>query len=193
MSPGPLPKKFGMKKRKKKASQKKTVGRPSSFKPQYVAELIKYFSKPAYSQVVKKVSEKVEIDGASQTKIIEIPQCRDDGTPVLEASDFPTMAGFAISIGVHRDTLQEWAKNYAEFSDVYKKAKDFQENYLAVNGNRGLLPPAFAIFTAKNVLGWRDKQPDEVDVVVNNHALSEEQLDNRIEELLKKSKSKKEK
>lgn len=167
---------------------KKNLGRPSSFRPEYVDELITYFSKPTYSQAVKRITETIE---SGEKKITEIPQFREDGTPVLEASDFPTMAGFAIKIGVHRDTLQEWAKNHADFSDAYKKAKDYQENFLAVNGNRGLLPPAFAIFTAKNVIQWRDKQPDEVDVVVNNHALSDEQLDNRIEALLK-SKQKKE-
>lgn len=168
---------------------KKTPGRPSSYKPEYVNDLIEYFSKPPYLQVVKKISEKIEFaPNQFKTVVHEIPQFREDGTPVYEISDFPTIAGFAIRIGVHRDTLQEWAKNFAEFSDAYKKAKDYQENYLAVNGNRSLLPPAFAIFTAKNVLGWRDKQPDEVDVVVNNHALSDEQLDHRIEALLRASK-----
>lgn len=166
---------------------KKPVGRPSGFKPEYVIELLKYFSEPPYRQVIKKISEKGE-DGS--LKVTEIPQFHEDGRPVLETSDFPTIAGFAVRIGVHRDTLQEWAKNFADFSDAYKKAKDYQENYLAINGNRDLLPQAFAIFTAKNVLGWRDKQPDEVDIVVNNHALSDEQLDNRIQILLKSKKGK---
>jgi hypothetical protein len=173
--------------RKKKHQKKKNPGRPSSFKPEYTDLLIAYFSTPPYHQVVKKITEKQE---SGESRINEVPQFRDDGTPIYEISDFPTMAGFAIKIGVHRDTLQEWAKNFAEFSDAYKKAKDYQENFLAVNGNRGLLPPAFAIFTAKNVIQWRDKQPDEVDLVINNHALSDEQLDNRIESLLKKAKKK---
>jgi hypothetical protein len=172
----------------KKKIDKKTVGRPSGYRPEYVGQLIEYFSAPPYKQLIKKITEK---DDDGKTTIKEVPMFHENGLPILEISDFPTLAGFAISIGVHRDTLQEWAKNFAEFSDAYKKAKDYQENYLAVNGNRSLLPPAFAIFTAKNVLGWRDKQPDEVDVVVNNHALSDDQLDNRIEALLKSKKKEK--
>lgn len=165
-----------------KKQKNKAPGRPSDYKSEYVKELIKYFSEPPYRQVIKKISEKIE----GELKSIEVPQFDADGRPVYEISDLPTIAGFAIKLGKHRDTLQEWAKNHADFSDAYKKAKDYQENYLAVNGNRGLLPPAFAIFTAKNILGWRDKQPDEVDVVINNHSLSDEQLDNRIQALLKK-------
>lgn len=166
-----------------KVAKKKSPGRPSGYKPEHVKKLIDYFSRAPYRQVTKKISE--------DQKVVEIPMFHEDGRPVQETSDFPTFAGFAISIGVHRDTLVEWSKNFAEFSDAYKKAKDFQENWLAVNGNRGLLPPAFAIFTAKNILGWRDKQPDEVDVVVNNHALSDDQLDNRIQALLKSKKKEK--
>lgn len=169
-------------------AKKKNPGRPSSYKQEYVGKLIEYFSQSPYKQLVKKIVEKND-DG--KTTIKEVPMVHENGLPIHEISDFPTMAGFAISIGVHRDTLQEWAKNFAEFSDAYKKAKDYQENYLAVNGNRSLLPPAFAIFTAKNVLGWRDKQPDEVDVVVNNHSLSDDQLDHRIELLLKSKKKEK--
>lgn len=171
-----------------KKIKKKGPGRPSGYKPEYVKELIEYFSISPYRQVNKKITEKLE---SGDSKVLEIAQFDESGRAINETSDFPTFAGFAISIGVHRDTLVEWSKNYAEFSDAYKKAKDYQENWLAVNGNRGLLPPAFAIFTAKNILGWRDKQPDEVDVVVNNHALSDEQLDNRIEALMKSKKKEK--
>lgn len=163
----------------------------SKYDAKFCVQMLEYFGIEPYRQVIKTVSEKIEVsEGVFQTKIIEIPQVCSAGKPVLEASDFPTFAGFACKIGVNRDTLAEWAKNFAEFSGAYKKAKDFQENWLVVNSLRGLLPPASAIFTQKNILGWRDKQPDEVDVVINNHALSDEQLDNRIEALMKSKKGK---
>lgn len=81
------------------------------------------------------------------------------------ANDFPTLAGFAIKIGVHRDTLHQWAAEHPEFSDACARAKDFQENYLMVNGLRGLVASNFAMFTAKNFLGMRDKQPGEEDQI----------------------------
>lgn len=117
------------------------LGRPTLYKPEYVEELLEYFDQEPYVEVEKTVPTK---KGPVQIN-------------VDEATDFPTLAGFAIKIGVHRDTLHEWSKKYPEFSDAYKRAKDFQENYIATNGMKGLVNPAFAIFTAKNVLGWRDK------------------------------------
>jgi hypothetical protein len=163
------------------------MSRPSKYRTEFAKQLLEYFGRPPYEQVIKKITEKSD-DGT--TRIVEIPQHHDDGRPVLHPSDIPTFAGFAILIGVHVDTLIEWTKNFAEFSEAYKQSKAHQENWLAVNLNRNLIPPAAGIFTAKNVIGWRDKQPDEVDVVINNHALSDEQLDNRIDALMKKSKKK---
>lgn len=165
-----------------KKTKKKLPGRPTEYKPEFAGLLLEYFSNPPYRQVVKKISEK---DDSGLGRVHEIPQFDEAGRPLLEISDFPTYAGFACVIGFHRETLQEWAKNFADFSDAYKKAKDYQENWLCVNSLRGLIPPASAIFTQKNVIQWRDKQPDEVDVVVNNHALSDDQLQNRIDALIK--------
>lgn len=130
--------------------KKSKAGRPTSYKPEYAEELIEYFSEPPYKETMKTVVTKLG-------DVLEVP--------TLEATDFKTLAGFAIKIGVCKDTLHEWSKVHPEFSDAYKRAKEFQENFLAVNGNKGLINPAFSIFTAKNVLKWRDKQPEEVDQV----------------------------
>ena len=139
------------------------MARPTDFKPKYTTMLIDYFSAAPYKKL----------------------------KAGLEPSDFPSLAGFAIKIGVHRDTLHEWANKFnddgslahPEFSDAYKRAKDFQENFILVNGSRGLLPTNFAIFTAINVLGFRNKAAGEADVVVNNNTfanLSDEELDKKI-------------
>tara|TARA_B100000315_G_scaffold260662_1_gene323805 strand:- start:2297 stop:2674 length:378 start_codon:yes stop_codon:yes gene_type:complete len=73
---------------------------------------------------------------------------------------------FAWLIGVDRDTLKEWANKrdedgdlvYPEFSAAYKRVTDAQERILITNGLKGGYQANFAIFTAKNVLGWRDRQ-----------------------------------
>jgi hypothetical protein len=86
--------------------------------------------------------------------------------PKENPSDLPTLAGFAIKIGVHRDTIHEWAEGkdeagklkHPEFSDAIKKAKTVQEHYLVTNGLRGNYDRTFSIFFAKNVLGWKDVQ-----------------------------------
>lgn len=159
-------------------------GRPTKFKEQYAQDLLSYFDTAPYIEKTKQV--------VSYGAVIEIA--------FNEANDFPTIAGFAISIGVHRDTLLEWSNakdekgdlKYPEFSGAYKQAIQFQERYLVVNGLKGLVNSPFAIFTAKNVLGWRDKQPGEEDkVIVNNiNDKSEAELNARLDELRKKDEAK---
>lgn len=126
------------------------MARPTKYHPKLTQALIQYFSAKPYKKATR--------------------------SKPTEANDFPTLAGFAHSIGVHRETLLEWAKpesNHPEFSDAYRAAKDYQEHFLIVNGLKGLVSSNFAIFTAKNVLGWRDKQPDEKDNLNINITLAD--------------------
>lgn len=134
-------------------AEENKLGRPTDYKPEYVEALIEYFSEPPYKEVMKKIVTK---DG----DVVEVPE--------YEATDFKSLAGFAVSIGVHRETLLNWTKQYPDFFDAYKRAKEYQENFLLINGNKELIHPAFSIFTAKNIIGYRDRQPDEVDKTVIN-------------------------
>lgn len=117
------------------------VGRPTKYKPEFAQTLLDYFLK-----------------AKPYNRILSAFGAKDD------PCDLPTLAGFAILIGVHRDTLNEWenAKDKAgkllhpEFSDAIKKAKTIQEHYLVTNALRGNYDKTFAIFFAKNVLGWKD-------------------------------------
>lgn len=139
-------------------STESNAGRPSKYKPEYTEELLEYFSDHPYSVKTKRVAVG---DGEFATVDQEVP------------NDFPTLAGFAIKIGVHRDTLHEWSEcgHYPEFSDAYKRVKDFQERYLLVNGLKGIINSAFGIFAMKNILKWRDKQPDEGPEVSNTQVM----------------------
>ena len=135
------------------------AGQPSKFKNQFTKLLLDYFSvKPYFA----------------------------DETGKLTAGDFPTLAGFAISIGVHRETLLNWTKEDREFFDAYKRAKDYQENFLVVNAMKGLIHPSFSIFTAKNILNWREKQEVELN---DSRAITilPEDLESRIEMLKSKT------
>ena len=99
-------------------------GRPTKYKQEYCQEFLDYFSIDPYRIETKQIKSK---DGSYEVEEKVI-------------NDFPTLAGFAIKIGVNRDTLLEWAnaKNedgsykHEEFSGIYKRAKDYQENFLAV-------------------------------------------------------------
>lgn len=127
-------------------------GRPSKYEDRFVQELIDFFNVEPYKEVTvldKNGGEKVQ----------------------LVPNKFPTLARFACNIGVCRDTLYEWstAKDakgnliHEDFSYAYKRAKDYQEAILAEGALVGSYNSTFAIFTAKNVLGWRDKSEEEND------------------------------
>lgn len=131
--------------------EKRPVGRPSSFKEEYAEDLIRFFDTSVYT-IVEHTDEK----GNKHTEKVLNP--------------FPTLARFATKVGVTRETLHEWAtaKNdngelkHPEFAYAYKRAKDFQEALLVEGAIGGMYQANFSIFTAKNVLGWRDKVEQEI-------------------------------
>lgn len=148
------------------------AGQPTLYRDDYVEQLIEFFDVDPYT-------------------------IGEDGP---EATDMRTLAGFARKIKVHRDTMHEWTKakdsegnlKHPEWAYAYRLIKDIQENFLLVNGNKGLINPAFGIFSLKNICGFRDKQPDEVDVVVNNVTeRKDEDIDKRYAELMAKAEAEK--
>ena len=131
--------------------EKRPIGRPSSYKDEYVDELIRFFDVAVYT--IKTTYDK---EGNEKTEKVLNP--------------FPTLARFATKIGVTRETLHDWATaklpsgelKHPEFSYAYKRAKDYQEALLVEGAIGGMYQANFSIFTAKNVLGWRDKTEQEI-------------------------------
>jgi DNA-binding transcriptional regulator YiaG len=71
----------------------------------------------------------------------------------------PFISDLAKHLNVSRDTIYEWQKKHPEFSDTIKKdLKNKFEEVLVKNALLNRYSPAFAIFTAKNCIGWKDKQ-----------------------------------
>jgi len=147
------------KKRKPKAAAKgvaapvkRPVGRPTVYQDTFPDMMIEFFSQPPTREVVNR-----DAKGNEHTQTLP--------------GVFPTLARFATNIGVTKHTLHDWAtaKNietgeltHPEFSDAYKKAKDLQEANLIEGTIGNAYNSTFAIFTAKNVLGWRDKIEQEI-------------------------------
>jgi hypothetical protein len=129
-------------------------GRPPIYKPEYVQQILDFFNVEPF-----KIENYIDGNGAERTR--------------LKPNKFPTLARFAANLDIDRGTLADWADKkdehgelvYPEFSRAYKRAKDYQEAILAEGGMAGAYETPFAIFTAKNVIGWRDKQD-----VANTHA-----------------------
>ena len=132
--------------KKKAASRKGSRGRPTKYRDDLPDRLIAFFDVEAFTAEVS-----------------------DSGKVAMKPAKFPTLARFAAHVGVSRNTIHRWATETdeageplkPEFCDAYKRARDLQEAILIEGGMAGAFQPSFAIFTAKNVLGWRDRQEIE--------------------------------
>lgn len=118
-------------------------GQPTKYKPEYCQQLIDYFS----IEPLEIIREQ-EITGTEGGKYVSrrLPQ------------RFPWFEGFARKIGVHRNTLKSWCAEHPEFAEAYDTAKDLQREFIVDVALSGAAPPSFAIFTMKNVCGWRDER-----------------------------------
>ena len=117
-------------------------GRPSKYNPKYCEEIIEFFDEKPYRVEYVEVTTAM---GSTYKKRNIIP------------NDLKFLVDFADKIKVSYVTITRWCKEHIEFCNAYKEAKELQERKLVVNGLNGSWQASFAIFTAKNILGWRDK------------------------------------
>jgi len=129
----------------KKVGFKKPIqigaGRPTKYDPKYCEEIRKMFE----VEPTKILAKTIQTRGGEIFEETEV------------ACDLPTVADFALKVGVSRSTIQEWEKNYPEFSVAIKDCMYLQERIWQKNAIKGLYNPTFAIFMGKNVYGWKDK------------------------------------
>ena len=111
--------------------------RTLKYNPSFCEELKKFFSGNAFS-------------------VTEI-QKKDGSIALLEtASELPTFAAFAKKIGTTCAQLRRWEAQYPAFKLACEQARDQQGNILLQNSLRGNYAASFAVFAAKNLLGWKD-------------------------------------
>ena len=140
-----------VKTRKTPAKTRRTAKTGPEYRPEFCARLLVFFDVPPF-------------------KVTEV-QKKDGSITLLEtASELPTFAAFARSLGVTQSTLMAWEEKHADFAEAAKKARDLQGDILIQNSLRGNYSASFAVFTAKNILGWSDgkdepKQPSRPLVV----------------------------
>lgn len=150
-------------------------GRPTKYKTEYCEAIIKFFNVEPHR---KEITAEIKGYGKAGNQNFEKTEYK------LVANPLPTLAKFARSIGVNKDTVIEWTKVHEEFSDAYNAAKDLQKDFLVDNGLAGLYPPATFIFTAKNITDMRDKQEVESSVHLTGfEKLTDDQLDGVLAKL----------
>ncbi len=120
--------------RKKKT---KAVSSASAYQSRYAQQLLAFFDISAF-----RVTEVMKKDGSV--------------TLIETAAELPTFAAFARKLGVTQEVLSLWEREHADFAEAAQKARDLQGNILIQNSLRGNYSSSFAVFTAKNLLGWHD-------------------------------------
>lgn len=146
-------------------------GRPTSYKPEFDDKLIEYFKsftdEPYTKEVISKTTKYYDEEHGSGVK-----ESNEDYKIICKK--LPTLFGFSQKIGVEYQTILRWSKarigvapadktndtrpyKYPGFCSAYKKAMHFQKEFITGAGMGGVAPSSFVIFTAKNVIGWRDK------------------------------------
>lgn len=110
---------------------------PLKYRPEFCQRLLDFFDVPPFT-----VTEVMKRDGS--VSLVET------------AAELPTFAAFAKLLGTTCGVLETWEKKHSAFRDAAQKARDLQGNILIQNSLRGNYSSSFAVFTAKNILGWKD-------------------------------------
>lgn len=110
---------------------------PLKYRPEFCQRLLEFFDVPPFT-----VTEVMKRDGS--VSLVET------------AAELPTFAAFAKQLGTTCGELEAWEKKHPAFRQAVQKARDLQGNILIQNSLRGNYSSSFAVFTAKNILGWKD-------------------------------------
>ena len=117
------------------------AAKPLRYRPEFCEKLLLFFDVPPFT-----VTEVTKRDGS--VSLVET------------AAELPTFAAFAKMLGTTCKVLAAWEEKHPAFRQAALKARDLQGNILIQNSLRGNYSASFAMFTAKNLLGWKDGKED---------------------------------
>lgn len=121
----------------------------------FVQACYEYFDRDLTT--MKTVKKSVKVKGEDGSEFFE-----DVEQEVEVTSEYPTLAGFAASIGICKDTLYEWAERHKEFGEALKFGRNKMEQLLIGNGINGRYNPTFAALAAHNIIGWKSRHDTDV-------------------------------
>lgn len=100
-----------------------------------------------------------------------------------EAEKMPFMIDFCLENKISLVDAYKWLKDEPEFREAYRLTKKIVESGLVNRALKNQYNATFAVFTAKNLLGWKEKTESKVEL---NGTIS-------LADLAKKRKEEKEK
>jgi len=129
----------------------KKAGQPTKYKEEYCELVVEFFNRPLWEKKKVQVMDR----GRMVLKEIDVP-CQ-----------LPTIERFALNLGVHKDTIYEWAKVHPKFSDSLRKAQQAQQEILVQHGLSGHYKEGFAKFVAVNFTDMKEKVQQEINTQMN--------------------------
>lgn len=90
---------------------------------------------------------------------------------------------FALERGYHPEYLSIWAAKSKRFSQVYERAKEWQQSRLVKGGLLNQFNAGFTKFVMSNTCGWTDRQQVSGDVV-NPLAVLLQKVDGTTKDLI---------
>lgn len=137
-------------------------GRPTKYENSFCDKIVDFFDIEPTRTTIEKFYYK---NGDVKEKEIEV------------ANELPFISEFERENKLGIGRCSKWAKakysdnyekielrgkyKYPNFRQAYKEAKELQKNMLIKLALKGLYQGAFSIFSAKNMIGWRDKTINE--------------------------------
>lgn len=118
------------------------LGRPSKYDPKFCAKVREYID-----DCQDQETERVKSEG-DKTTTYEL------GVSV----NLPMIEGFATYLGVHKDTIYEWAQHYPNFSDALDEIMVEQKKRLLNNGLSNIYNPLITKLVLSANHGMREKQ-----------------------------------
>lgn len=100
-----------------------------------------------------------------------VPEVHGEGESVkVLGPKLPMLSECFKKSGFNSKYIYELAKQHPKLADALEKVRELSERSLINGALRGLYNPTFAIFAAKNMIGWRDeKQGPLVDQSQHTH------------------------
>lgn len=143
-------------------------GRPSKYRQEFPEQLLAYFNEylqnPSSQQIVERTI-KFYPDGREKERFEKFKTA---------SRGVPTIFGWCLKNKIsYSVVIKRWTKEkvgtppgvgekdtrpfkYPDFVHAYKLVQEFQKEFILHAGMSGSAPPIFAMFAAKNMIGWRD-------------------------------------
>lgn len=112
----------------------------TKYDPRYCQKLIDYFNIPPYDE--KYIFDKKK----GKIFVGRVPR------------EMPILSKFCFDMGVSLRFITDWAEKHKEFAEAMNQARDMQEYILVTNSLLGLYTSNVAIFSMKNLIGWKNEQ-----------------------------------